>query len=111
LEIPVRTPPLLKSGELRDQRRVAHRRLPDEDCVGPGVSQALGILGRLHAALGDEGGTREPTGKLLGDGEVHGEIPEIAVVDPDDLSAGLEREIRLPFVVYLDERGEAELDG
>ena len=43
--------------------------------------------------------------------EVHGEIAQIAVVDPDDLGAGLERQLRLFFVVDLDERREADLDG
>jgi hypothetical protein len=102
---------LRKSRKLRDQRGVAHRRLADEDRVGTSIPEAPGVLGRLHTALCDEGGPREPAGELLGNGEVYGEVPKVAVVDPDDLSAGLEREIRLPFVVHLDERGEAELDG
>src|SRR3954452_23722986 len=103
--------PLPQRPQPRHETGVPHRRLAYQYRVGACIAQAPCVFGTLDAALGDEGGAGKLRGEAFEGAEVNGEVPEVAVVDPDDARARFEGEIRLFFVVDLHERREADLHG
>jgi len=87
-----------------------HEGFADEDGVGTGVEDALGVVHGLDAGLGDEeDGLGDLFGESFGGGEIDGEGFEVAVVDADEVGAEFEGAFHFGEVVDLDE--DIELEG
>src|SRR5262245_9926134 len=111
LSVPATAPALPQElADRLDGAGGAHQGLAEQERGDAGALQALDVLvqrdprlGHHHRPGGDVG--QELEGRL----DVHLERVEVAVVDADQLGAGLDRGLDLLLVVDLDERVQAEV--
>lgn len=88
----------------------AHQELPHQHPLRAPLPQTPHVLGGGDPGLRDRG---DSVGDLLQQGEgalqVHREVAQIAVVDPDDLGPHVDRATQLGAVVNLHEHIESQL--
>ena len=89
-----------------------HQPLADEERAVADARAAADVVGRADAALAhrDHPG-RQPRGDPRRDVEIHGQRPQVAVVDADDGRAGVDRARQFAFVVHFDQHGQVAAPG
>lgn len=91
---------------------MTHEGLADEDGIGSGIKDALGIVGSFEAGFGhEEDFIGDFVGEFFGGGEVGGEGFEIPIVDPDEIGAEVESAFHFGEVVDFDEDIELDFTG